>query len=149
MTISYSCQETFFLLILVLPLIKIFRVNSREVRRVVEEMIDESEVKPSTIRFFRGAMFNMVCQNFLSMRCIDDDYFIQLTQPLSLKITLKCLFASWFVKKRSILLFLKLMSLQNRADVHSPWLNGLKKGTAMCILKWKGESKTQMHHFRR
>ena len=36
------------------------KVNSREVRRVVEEIIDESEVKPSTIRFFRGAMFNMV-----------------------------------------------------------------------------------------
>lgn len=36
------------------------KVNSREVRRVVEEIIDKSEVKPSTIRFFRGAMFNMV-----------------------------------------------------------------------------------------
>jgi hypothetical protein len=36
------------------------RVNSREVRRVVEEIINESEVKPDTIRFFRGAMFNMV-----------------------------------------------------------------------------------------
>eukprot|EP01082_Thalassiosira_pseudonana_P015623 g14028.t1 g14028 contig9:993429-994564(-) len=36
------------------------KVNSREVRRVVEEIIDESEVKPSTIRFFRGAMFNMI-----------------------------------------------------------------------------------------
>jgi hypothetical protein len=35
-------------------------VNSREVRRVVEEIINESEVKPDTIRFFRGAMFNMV-----------------------------------------------------------------------------------------
>jgi hypothetical protein len=29
---------------------------------VVEEIIDNSEVKPSTIRFFRGAMFNMVCK---------------------------------------------------------------------------------------
>mmetsp|Transcript_21942 Transcript_21942/g.46120 ORF Transcript_21942/g.46120 Transcript_21942/m.46120 type:complete len:360 (+) Transcript_21942:137-1216(+) len=36
------------------------KVNSREVRRVVEEIIEESEVKPSTIRFFRGAMFNMI-----------------------------------------------------------------------------------------
>jgi len=36
------------------------KVNSREVRRVVEEIIDESEVKPNTIRFFRGAMFNMI-----------------------------------------------------------------------------------------
>ncbi|KAL7511633.1 hypothetical protein ACHAXN_008623 [Cyclotella atomus] len=36
------------------------KVNSREVRKVVEEIIDESEVKPSTIRFFRGAMFNMI-----------------------------------------------------------------------------------------
>lgn len=41
------------------------RVNSREVRRVVEEIIDESEVKPSTIRFFRGAMFNMVSKSAL------------------------------------------------------------------------------------
>jgi len=36
------------------------KVNSREVRRVVEDIIEESEVKPSTIRFFRGAMFNMI-----------------------------------------------------------------------------------------
>jgi len=36
------------------------KVNSREVRRVVEEIIDESEVKPGTVRFFRGAMFNMI-----------------------------------------------------------------------------------------
>lgn len=36
------------------------KVNSREVRRVVEDIIDESEVKPDTIRFFRGAMFNMI-----------------------------------------------------------------------------------------
>lgn len=36
------------------------QVNSKEVRRVVEEAIDESDVKPQTIRFFRGAMFNMI-----------------------------------------------------------------------------------------
>jgi len=36
------------------------KVNSREVRRVIEEIISESEVKPEIIRFFRGAMFNMV-----------------------------------------------------------------------------------------
>lgn len=36
------------------------KVNSREVRRVVEEIIDESDIKPGTIRFFRGAMFNMI-----------------------------------------------------------------------------------------
>eukprot|EP00594_Rhizosolenia_setigera_P017196 CAMPEP_0178962492 /NCGR_PEP_ID=MMETSP0789-20121207/14397_1 /TAXON_ID=3005 /ORGANISM="Rhizosolenia setigera, Strain CCMP 1694" /LENGTH=367 /DNA_ID=CAMNT_0020646653 /DNA_START=226 /DNA_END=1329 /DNA_ORIENTATION=+ len=36
------------------------RVNSRELRRVIEETIENSEVKPSTIRFFRGAMFNMI-----------------------------------------------------------------------------------------
>lgn len=36
------------------------RVNSRELRRVVEEAIEEAEVKPNTIRFFRGAMFNMI-----------------------------------------------------------------------------------------
>lgn len=38
----------------------LYRVNSRELRRVVDEAIDNAEVKPSTIRFFRGAMFNMV-----------------------------------------------------------------------------------------
>lgn len=36
------------------------KVNSREVRRAIEEIIDESEVKPGTVRFFRGAMFNMI-----------------------------------------------------------------------------------------
>ena len=36
------------------------KVNSREVRRVVEEIIDDSVVKPGTVRFFRGAMFNMI-----------------------------------------------------------------------------------------
>ena len=36
------------------------RVNSRELRRVVDEAIDNAEVKPNKIRFFRGAMFNMV-----------------------------------------------------------------------------------------
>jgi hypothetical protein len=35
-------------------------VNSRELRRVVDEAIDSAEVKPNMIRFFRGAMFNMV-----------------------------------------------------------------------------------------
>lgn len=42
------------------------RVNSRELRRVVESAIEECELsggamkRPSTIRFFRGAMFNMI-----------------------------------------------------------------------------------------
>ncbi|KAL7546424.1 hypothetical protein ACHAWF_009759 [Thalassiosira exigua] len=36
------------------------KVNSREVRKAVEEIIDEAEVKPSVVRFFRGAMFNMI-----------------------------------------------------------------------------------------
>jgi len=36
------------------------KVNSRELRRVVDEAIDNSDVKPSTVRFFRGAMFNMI-----------------------------------------------------------------------------------------
>ena len=36
------------------------QVNSKEVRRVVEEVIEESDLKPQTIRFFRGAMFNMI-----------------------------------------------------------------------------------------
>ena len=41
------------------------QVNSKELRRVVEEVIEEADVKPSTIRFFRGAMFNMVSFFFL------------------------------------------------------------------------------------
>jgi hypothetical protein len=36
-------------------------VNSRELRKVVEGVMEMADVKPSTIRFFRGAMFNMVC----------------------------------------------------------------------------------------
>lgn len=36
------------------------RVNSRELRRVIEDAIEDANVKPSTIRFFRGAMFNMI-----------------------------------------------------------------------------------------
>lgn len=40
--------------------ILLYRVNSRELRRVVDEAIDDAEVKPNIIRFFRGAMFNMV-----------------------------------------------------------------------------------------
>jgi len=36
------------------------KVNSRELRRVIEDAIDNAEVKPSIIRFFRGAMFNMI-----------------------------------------------------------------------------------------
>mmetsp|Transcript_14367 Transcript_14367/g.28699 ORF Transcript_14367/g.28699 Transcript_14367/m.28699 type:complete len:367 (+) Transcript_14367:108-1208(+) len=36
------------------------RVNSREVRAIVEAAVDASDVKPQTIRFFRGAMFNMI-----------------------------------------------------------------------------------------
>jgi len=40
------------------------KVNSRELRRVVDDAIDNAEVKPNTIRFFRGAMFNMVRLSF-------------------------------------------------------------------------------------
>lgn len=36
------------------------KVNSRELRRVIENAIEDAEVKPSIIRFFRGAMFNMI-----------------------------------------------------------------------------------------
>jgi len=36
------------------------KVNSRELRRVIEDAIEDAEVKPSIIRFFRGAMFNMI-----------------------------------------------------------------------------------------
>lgn len=36
------------------------QVNSKELRNVVESIIDQVETKPDTIRFFRGAMFNMI-----------------------------------------------------------------------------------------
>mmetsp|Transcript_27417 Transcript_27417/g.55294 ORF Transcript_27417/g.55294 Transcript_27417/m.55294 type:complete len:357 (+) Transcript_27417:89-1159(+) len=36
------------------------KVNSKELRRVVEEAIEEADVKPNIVRFFRGAMFNMI-----------------------------------------------------------------------------------------
>jgi hypothetical protein len=38
------------------------QVNSKELRKTVEELIDEPslKVKPTTVRFFRGAMFNMI-----------------------------------------------------------------------------------------
>lgn len=42
------------------------KVNSRELRRVVDDAIESAEVKPNTVRFFRGAMFNMV----RSMTCV-------------------------------------------------------------------------------
>ncbi|VEU34792.1 unnamed protein product [Pseudo-nitzschia multistriata] len=38
------------------------KVNSKEVRQTVEDLMEDPniDVKPSTIRFFRGAMFNMI-----------------------------------------------------------------------------------------
>mmetsp|Transcript_4956 Transcript_4956/g.9453 ORF Transcript_4956/g.9453 Transcript_4956/m.9453 type:complete len:348 (+) Transcript_4956:107-1150(+) len=36
------------------------KVNSRELRRVVDEAIENAKVKPNIVRFFRGAMFNMI-----------------------------------------------------------------------------------------
>ena len=36
------------------------QVNSKELRKTVEDLMDEADVKPATIRFFRGAMFNMI-----------------------------------------------------------------------------------------
>lgn len=36
------------------------QVNSKTLRQVVENLIDKANVKPNTIRFFRGAMFNMI-----------------------------------------------------------------------------------------
>lgn len=36
------------------------QVNSKELRATVEELLEEVDVKPSTIRYFRGAMFNMI-----------------------------------------------------------------------------------------
>lgn len=35
-------------------------VNSRNVRKIVEEILEQSPVKPKTIRFFRNQMFNMI-----------------------------------------------------------------------------------------
>mmetsp|Transcript_31832 Transcript_31832/g.53712 ORF Transcript_31832/g.53712 Transcript_31832/m.53712 type:complete len:339 (+) Transcript_31832:80-1096(+) len=35
-------------------------VNSRNLRKVVEEVVEESPVRPKTIRFFRNQMFNMI-----------------------------------------------------------------------------------------
>lgn len=36
------------------------QVNSKTVRQVVEDLMERTSVKPNTIRFFRGAMFNMI-----------------------------------------------------------------------------------------
>jgi len=36
------------------------QVNSKELRRIIENVIDEAEIKPDIIRFFRGEMFNMI-----------------------------------------------------------------------------------------
>jgi hypothetical protein len=36
------------------------QVNSKELRAAVEDLFELSDVKPSTIRYFRGAMFNMI-----------------------------------------------------------------------------------------
>jgi hypothetical protein len=36
------------------------QVNSKELRKTVEDLMEQMDVKPSTIRFFRGAMFNMI-----------------------------------------------------------------------------------------
>mmetsp|Transcript_43763 Transcript_43763/g.127376 ORF Transcript_43763/g.127376 Transcript_43763/m.127376 type:complete len:343 (+) Transcript_43763:127-1155(+) len=36
------------------------QVNSKELRATVEELLEQSDVKPNTIRYFRGAMFNMI-----------------------------------------------------------------------------------------
>ena len=102
------------------------RVNSREVRRVVEEIINESEVKPNTIRFFRGAMFNMVC-----------------CHPLW-TLPYRNLIFKFVPAKRSILRCRKLTSLPNRADVLLHWLNGLRKEIVMCTQRWKGECRTKM-----
>ncbi|GKY90399.1 hypothetical protein MPSEU_000013800 [Mayamaea pseudoterrestris] len=36
------------------------QVNSKTLRKVVDDLMEQVEVKPTIIRFFRGAMFNMV-----------------------------------------------------------------------------------------
>lgn len=36
------------------------QVNSKELRKTIEELIERADAKPSIVRFFRGAMFNMM-----------------------------------------------------------------------------------------
>mmetsp|Transcript_33313 Transcript_33313/g.94791 ORF Transcript_33313/g.94791 Transcript_33313/m.94791 type:complete len:349 (-) Transcript_33313:34-1080(-) len=36
------------------------QVNSKELRATVEELVEKIDLKPNTIRYFRGAMFNMI-----------------------------------------------------------------------------------------
>jgi hypothetical protein len=36
------------------------QVNSKNLRQVVDDLMEEAEVKPQIIRFFRGSMFNMI-----------------------------------------------------------------------------------------
>jgi hypothetical protein len=36
------------------------QVNSKNLRQVVDDLMEESDVKPQIIRFFRGSMFNMI-----------------------------------------------------------------------------------------
>ena len=36
------------------------QVNSKTLRKVVDDLMEETETKPTIIRFFRGAMFNMI-----------------------------------------------------------------------------------------
>jgi hypothetical protein len=36
------------------------QVNSKELRSTIEELVEQIELKPNTIRYFRGAMFNMI-----------------------------------------------------------------------------------------
>ena len=36
------------------------QVNSKTLRQVVDDLMEEAETKPNVIRFFRGAMFNMI-----------------------------------------------------------------------------------------
>lgn len=49
------------------------QVNSKMLRKVVDDLIenDAIEVKPNIIRFFRGAMFNMVRKKSLSCRSVE------------------------------------------------------------------------------
>ena len=55
-------------------------MNSRELRRVVDEAIENADVKPNTVRFFRGAMFNMVSKSVYkgSIRHDNDCLFLSM-----------------------------------------------------------------------
>ena len=96
------------------------QVNSREVRKVVEQVIDQADVKPSTIRFFRGAMFNMVC-----CACEISYQLSTILNSLTFLFRSILLYQSW-----------KWWHVRHGAPFH--WPSGWKNGIAASIPKWRG-----------